>query len=487
MGVVKAAQTRTVSANFIGGVWSPAATDSSYEKRGPWQPTEVIGEFALSNPQDVAAAVDAAARAFPAWEALSIVRRASYLAEAANALERRREKVAREMTLEMGKPLREAQLEVGRTVAIFRYYASEAFRPFGERYQQQITGGEVSTRRRAVGVAGLITPWNFPCAIPAWKLAPALVYGNTVVLKLAMEAPGSGLHIAHSFEEADLPPGVLNVITGSGSTVGAALVEHPDVPLISFTGSLPVGQEIREKVAQLGKRVQLELGGQNPLIVLADADLARAAEAAFAGAFWSAGQKCTATRRIFVEATVYEPFREFLLARIENGRVGDPLDLGTEVGPIVSESQLEDVIRAISRGTDEGGVIVAGGERLDQNAYLFSPTVFEDVLDDAFLSREEVFGPVMSLYSVSDLEEAIERANRVRFGLSAGIFTSSLAAATKFERTAQAGVLHVNSSTAGVEFHAPFGGIKGSGYGPHEQGRAALDFYTDLVTVYVDS
>jgi aldehyde dehydrogenase (NAD+) len=332
----------------------------------------------------------------------------------------------------------------------------------------------------------LITPWNFPLAIPIWKLAPALIYGNTVVLKLAYEAPLTGLHVAEAFAEADLPAGVLNVLTGRGSTVGAALVEDPRVRAISFTGSVPTGHGVRDTATKAGKRVQLELGGQNPLIVMADADLGRAVEASYAGAFWSAGQKCTATRRIYVQDTVYDAFREQLLARIERGRVGDPLDPEVEVGPIVNESQFDEIMGAIERGKSDGGTVIAGGERADEHGYLIPPTVFEGVRDDAFLSCEEVFGPVTSLYRFATFDEALARANAVPFGLSTAIFTSSLASATRFSNEAQAGLIHVNSQTAGAEVHVPFGGIKASGFGPHEQGRAAIEFYTEIVTVYVD-
>ena len=319
-----------------------------------------------------------------------------------------------------------------------------------------------------------------------WKLAPALMYGNTVVLKLAYEAPRTGLHVAEAFAEAELPPGVLNVITGRGSTVGAALVRDPRVRAISFTGSVATGHGVRDEATRAGKRVQLELGGHNPLIVMADADLGRAAEAAYAGAFWSAGQKCTATRRIFVQDGVYDAFREALLERIGRGRVGDPLDPDIEVGPIVNETQFDEITGAIERGRSEGGEVVTGGERADDEAYLIPPTVFEGVRDDAFLSCEEVFGPVTSLYRFGDLDEALARANAVPFGLSASIFTSSLATSTRFQNEAQAGLLHVNSQTAGAEVHVPFGGIKDSGFGPHEQGRAAIEFYTEIVTIYVD-
>ena len=267
----------------------------------------------------------------------------------------------------------------------------------------------------------------------------------------------------------------------------AALARDPRVAAVSFTGSVGTGETVRDACVQAGKRVQLELGGHNPLIVAADADLARAAEAAYAGAFWSAGQKCTATRRIYVEEPSYDEFRTLFLARVARGKVGDPLDPEVEVGPIVSEAQLDEVTAAVERGRAEGGRVSAGGERADPDGYLFAPTVFEDVDDSAFLSCEEVFGPVTSLYRFATLDEAFERANATRFGLSAAIYTSNLATATRFQREMQAGLLHVNSQTAGADIHVPFGGIKGSGFGPHEQGRSALEFYTDLVTIYLDA
>jgi alpha-ketoglutaric semialdehyde dehydrogenase len=486
MSEVVEAPSRPAGRNYVAGEWRPAASGDTYEKRNPMRPSEIVATVASSSEQDVDAAVAAAEAAFADWAALPLAKRASYLSAAAAALEGRGEQIAQDMTTEMGKPLRESRGETARAAQILRYAAGQAFQPVGEHFEQSATGASVSTRRRPLGVVGLITPWNFPIAIPVWKLAPALVYGNTVVLKLAYESPLTGLHVAEAFAEAGLPAGVLNVLTGRGSTVGAALVRDPRVCAISFTGSVATGHDVRDEATRLGKRVQLELGGHNPLIVLADADLDRAAEAAYAGAFWSAGQKCTATRRIYVQDAVYDAFKETLLARIDRGKVGDPTDPEVEVGPIVNEQQFDGILEAIERGRREGGEVVAGGGRAHDEAYLIPPTVFEGVADDAFLSCEEVFGPVTSLYRFGDLDEAMRRANAVEFGLSAAIFTSNLAAATRFQSEAQAGLIHVNSQTAGAEVHVPFGGIKNSGFGPHEQGRASLEFYTDVVTVYVD-
>ena len=443
--------------------------------------------FAASTADDAKAAVEVALGAFPAWAALPAPARAAFLFNAADAIEARVEQIAQDMTAEMGKPLREARMEAARAAMILRYSAGEAYRPAGEVYEPSVGNQTLYTRRRPLGVAGLITPWNFPVAIPVWKLAPALIYGNTVVLKLGYEAPRTGLHIAECFAEAGLPAGVLNVLTGAGSKVGAELVSNRDVRALSFTGSVAVGHAVRNEATARNCRVQLELGGHNPFIVMSDAELDRAAEAAFAGAFWSAGQKCTATRRILVQDAVYDVFREKLLARIAAAKVGDPSDPATEVGPVVAAGPFDEILAAIERGTAEGGTIAAGGARASDEGYLIAPTVFENVADDAFLSCEEVFGPVVSLYRFSTLDEALQRANAVDFGLSAAIFTRDLHATQRFANELQAGILHINSQTAGADVHVPFGGLKSSAWGPHEQGRAAMEFYTETVTVYQDA
>src|SRR4051794_2428439 len=486
MSEVLEAPTRPALANFIGGEWLPSTSGRTYEKHSPWRPTELVGEFPASGEEDVDAAVEAALAAFPGWARTPAVKRGAILNKAADIIEQRAEQIAQDMTLEMGKPIRESRMEAVRASQVFRFYSSEGWRRSGERFEQMLTGSVAYTVQRPLGVVGLITPWNFPAAIPAWKAAPALVYGNTVVLKLAQEAPLTGLHLAACLEEAGLPGGVFNIVVGRGSEVGTPLVAHPDVKAISFTGSVPVGQGVRDQATKLGKRVQLELGGHNPVVVMADADLQRAVELVYAGAFWSAGQKCTATRRVYVEEPVYDEFRSRLVERMQSGTVGDPNDATTEVGPLVSEKQFDEILAGIERGKADGGTVLAGGERLDEEAFLIAPTLFEGVADDAFLSCEEVFGPVASLYRFSDLDEALRRANAVEFGLSAAIFTSNLGSARTFTENIEAGIIRVNGQTAGVDVHVPFGGIKGSGFGPHEQGRAARDFYTETVTVYED-
>jgi acyl-CoA reductase-like NAD-dependent aldehyde dehydrogenase len=479
--------TGSPARNYVGGEWRESASGETYEKRNPWRPSDVTGVYPASDVEDAWAAIDAAREASPAWAGLPAAQRGAFLGKAADVLEAGKERIAQEMTAEMGKPLRESRLEVLRAATILRYAAGEAWRPLGEMYAPSVANQRLYTLRRPLGVVGLITPWNFPIAIPVWKLAPALTYGNTVVLKVGYEAPRTGLHVAEAFADAGLPAGVLNVLAGSGSKAGAELVRNPEVRAISFTGSVPVGQGVREEATARGARVQLELGGHNPLVVMADAELDRAIEAAYAGAFWSAGQKCTATRRIFVQEPLYEEFREGLLARIEVGKVGDPSDPDVEVGPLVHAAAMEDVLAAIDRARGEGGTVLAGGERAHEDAFVVSPTVVEGLADDAELSCEEVFGPVTSLYRFGTLDDALKRANAVRFGLSASIFTRDLHAVQRFTEEIGAGIIHVNSQTAGADVHVPFGGIKGSSWGPHEQGRAAIEFYTEMVTVYEDA
>jgi alpha-ketoglutaric semialdehyde dehydrogenase len=473
--------------NYIGGEWRESAAGETYEKRNPWRPSAVTGVYPASDAADARAAIDAARDAFPAWSATPASTRAGYFTKAAAAIEARAEQVAQDMTAEMGKPLREARMETLRAAQILRYAAGEAWRPVGEMYEPSVPDQRLYTLRRPLGVVGLITPWNFPIAIPVWKLAPALIYGNTLVLKLGYEAPRTGLHVAECFAEAGLPAGVLNVLTGSGSKVGAEIVANTGVRAISFTGSVPVGRSVRDQATARDCRVQLELGGHNPLIVSATAELDRAVEAAYAGAFWSAGQKCTATRRILVEDSVYEAFRDKLLARVASGKIGDPADPDVEVGPVVNEGAMEEILGAIERAHSEGGTVLAGGRRADDEGYLIAPTVVEGLADDAELSCEEIFGPVTSLYRFPNFDEALERANAVRFGLSAAIFTRDLRETQRFTSEIQAGIVHVNSQTAGADVHVPFGGLKGSAWGPHEQGRAAIEFYTESVTVYQDA
>jgi alpha-ketoglutaric semialdehyde dehydrogenase len=470
--------------NLIDGRWSGAAGARTFERRNPADPFAPPGRFPDSGRADIDRAVRAAQAAFSNWASRPASERARTLTAAASLAEERAEQWAVDLTRETGKPVREARAEAARVGATLTYFAADAWLPRGEQFESSAGVGRLYTLRRALGVVGLITPWNFPLAIPAWKLAPALMAGNTVILKPAEDAPRSAMNLAAVLADAGCPAGVVNVVIGRGPAIGAALVAHEHVVAISFTGSARVGRQVRGDATARGKRVQLELGGQNPLVVMSDADLDRAVEAAYAGAFLSAGQKCTATRRIFVEEPVYEEFRERLLARIERSVVGDPADPRTEIGPLVNERSREGVLGAIERGRREGGRLLTDPQGPAGSGYYLRPALFEDVADEATLSREEVFGPVAALYSFRTLDEALARANAVEYGLSAAIFTAALASAQRFVAEAQAGVIHVNSPTTGADVHVPFGGVKGSAWGPREQGREAMDFYTEGVTVY---
>jgi alpha-ketoglutaric semialdehyde dehydrogenase len=473
--------------NLIDGSWVPAASRRTFERPNPAQPTELLGPFPDSGPPDVEAAALAAQAAFTGWAHRPGAERAAILDAAAGIAHQRAEEIARDITHETGKPLREARGEAARLATTLSYFAADAWLPRGELYAQSVTTGHVSTRRRPLGVVALITPWNFPVAIPAWKAAPALAAGNTVVLKPSEDAPTGAMHFARCLTDAGLPPGVLNVVIGRGPVAGATLVGRAEVRAVSFTGSTAVGRRVRDDATAHGKRIQLEMGGHNPLIVMSDADVDRAVAAAYAGAYMAAGQKCTATRRIFVEARIYGEFRERLLARIRQAVIGDPADDRTELGPLINERQYRAVLDAIDQARRDGARLLAGGDRGDRDGYFVAPTLFEDVDDEAPLARRETFGPVASLFRFEMLDEALARANAVEYGLSAAIFTSNLGVARRFADEAQAGVIHVNSPTTGAEVHVPFGGIKASGWGPHEQGRAAIEFYTESVTIYEDT
>jgi alpha-ketoglutaric semialdehyde dehydrogenase len=471
------------SANFIGGAWRPSVTGRTEARVNPFRPSETAGQFPQSDSEDVDAAVRAASDAARLWRSTPGPQRGAVLYRAAEVLRELSDQIVHSMALEVGKPVREALGEVQRSVELLRFFAGEGWRPVGEVFDQSARAGTISVLHRPVGVVGLLTPWNFPLSIPTWKAAPALIYGNTVVLKTAGEAPSAALYLASALQTAGLPDGVFNIVVGD-SEAGAALVEHPQVRALSFTGSDVVGQQVLQRAAPRRCKLQLEMGGHSPLLVDRDANLERAAEAAVSGAYWSAGQKCTSTRRIYVSDSIYHPFREALLARMDRLVCGDPLDSKTEVGPLAGSRQLESVMDGIGRALGEGARLSAGGNTRQDFGYFVQPTLFEDVSEDGFLSRHEVFGPVCSLYSCWDMDEAIERANSSPYGLSASIFTGDARTSARASTELQAGVIRINSPTTGGEPHVAFGGLKSSGYGPREQGRAAREFFTETVTVY---
>jgi aldehyde dehydrogenase (NAD+) len=456
--------------------------------RNPARPEEVLAETLLADEAVAAEAVSAARSAFREWRATPAAERGDVLRRAADALEARADDVGRDLALEEGKTLAEAVGETRRAVAILRYHAGLALDADGEIFPAATPETLLFSRREPVGVVVAITPWNFPIAIPAWKLAPALVSGNTVVWKPAELVPLTSVHLLEAFTQAELPPGVLNLVLGRGSVVGDALVTHPEVDAITFTGSNEVGRALQLSAVEHGKRVQLELGGKNPAIVLRDADLALAAEHVARGAFLSAGQKCTATSRVIVERSVLDELRERVATHAREWRLGDPLDPETRVGPLVSREQLESVLGYLELAHDERATVHAGGGRAERlgDGYFVEPTVLTGLAGESRVVREEIFGPVAALLPARDYDEAVALANDTPFGLTASLFTRDLGKALRFAREIRAGVVKVNQETAGLELHVPFGGMKGSSSGSREQGKVAREFFTEWKTVYME-
>jgi aldehyde dehydrogenase (NAD+) len=475
--------------NFIGGQWVQAATGKSFSTRNPADTDEVVATYALGDSADARQAVAAATDAQPRWAAMPPPKRGEVLYRAANILESRAPSVAREMTREEGKTLPEAQGEVGRAVNILRYFAGEGARLAGMAVPSERDRVFIHTARRPLGVVGLITPWNFPIAIPAWKTAPALIAGNAVVLKPSDLAPLCAVRMVQALDEAGVTKGALNLVTGPGSRVGQELVTNPNVRAISFTGSETTGSGIALEAARRRARVQLEMGGKNPTIVLKDADIADAVNTVVNAAFFSTGQKCTATSRVIVEEPVASRFTEALVERTRKLRVGNGLEPGVEVGPSVDENQLGTVLEYVDIGRKEGARVQCGGERLAEGGfkrgYFSSPAVLTDVAPEMRVAQEEIFGPVLAVLPARDLDDAVRIANGIRFGLSAAICTKSLSAAFEFINRIETGLVMVNLPSAGVDYHVPFGGSKESSFGVREQGPAALEFYTETKTVYL--
>ena len=474
--------------NYIAGEWRPAASGETMENRNPADREEVVGLFASSGAADVDAAIAAAEEAYRSWRFSSPITRANILHKAANILESRIPEVGRELTREEGKTLKEGIGETTRAVQILRYFAGEAQQPSGEHYPSANPHTLLYTTREPLGVVAVVTPWNFPIAIPAWKIAPALAFGNTVVFKPASLTPLTAVRLVEALDEAGLPAGVLNLVTGSASNVGDPLVRDLRVLAITFTGSNETGAELRRSAAERGAKLQLELGGKNPAIVLADADLEHALGQVVAGAMMSTGQKCTATSRAIVDRRIVDRFTEMLADRIGGLKVGDPLDAETQIGPLIDERAAERVAGEVDAAKQAGAELVAGGERpggLERGAFL-APTLFAGVDPKSRLGQDELFGPVLGVIPVDSMEEAMSVANQVKFGLSASIFTRDLGQALTFAREIEAGIVHVNSETAGAEPQVPFGGMKGSSSYSREQGKASREFFTQVKTVYID-
>ena len=455
------------------------------ESLNPSNTNEIVARVPQGAAAEVDAAVAAAKAAFPAWSDASPEVRSDILDRASNILMDRREQVGRLMAREEGKTLQESIGETARSARILKYFAGEALRVHGQNLMSVRPGVEIQTYRQAVGVVGLITPWNFPVAIPAWKIAPAIAFGNTVVIKPAGFSSATAEALVAILHEAGLPRGVVNMVIGEAE-VGRAIVAHKDVDGLSFTGSQGVGASVGKGAMERQARLQLEMGGKNPLVILDDADLERAVAIALDGSFFSTGQRCTASSRLIVQDGIHDRFVQMLGEKVRALKVGDALDPVTQMGPAVSEKQMENSYRYIDNARDGGGRIITGGERLklDNPGWNVQPTLIADTDATSQINTEEVFGPVASTIRVKDYEEALGIANGVEFGLSAGIATTSLKYARDFQRRAQAGMVMVNLPTAGVEYHVPFGGSKKSSYGAREQGFAAVEFFTQQKTAY---
>lgn len=472
--------------NYIDGQWIEGP---QFENRNPADIGEVVGLHVSGTPADVAQAAEAARSAFPTWSGLTGPARGAYLFKVADLLDQRFEQVAKEMTLEEGKTLPEAKGEVRRAINIFRYFAGEGSRFAGVLAPSERDRVQMFAVRKAIGVVGLITPWNFPSAIPAWKLAPALLCGNTVIVKPASASPLSAWRIVEACHDAGIPKGVVNFVAGSGGSLGKALIDAPALKAISFTGSCGVGHKLHADASARRLRIQLEMGGKNPTIVLADADFNSAVENVANASFFSTGQKCTATSRAIVEDSIYDRFVAALAERTRGLKVGNGMEPGIEIGPCVDEGQMNTVLHYIELGRKECGEPLAGGHRLagpgfDQGWFV-EPTLFADVDPNAAISREEIFGPVLAVTRARDFQHAMELANSSEFGLSASIQTSNVSRVFEFIHGMQAGLLTINLPSAGVEYQLPFGGTKESSFGPKEQGPAAMEFYSDYKTIYL--
>ena len=472
--------------NYINGEW--VCGEAAFENRNPADTRDLVGTFVKGSPSDAAAAAESAQAAFPAWASMTPPARGAYLFKIADWLESRLDELAEQMTREEGKTLPEARGETLRSIHIFRYFAGEGARMPGMLVPSERERVFMYSLRKPLGVVGLVTPWNFPSAIPAWKMAPALIAGNTVVLKPASAAPLSAWRLAEACHAVGVPPGVVNFVAGPGAELGEALVNAEPLKAVSFTGSCETGNWLHARASRRRLRIQLEMGGKNPTIVLDDADLNSAVGNTVQAAFASTGQKCTATSRVIVEDGVHDAFVDALIERTKALTVGNGLQPGVDVGPAIDQAQLDTNMRYVEIASRDGAKLEFGGRRLTgadyDHGYFFEPTVYTGVERNMRIAREEVFGPLLAVMRARDFEHAIELANSVAFGLSASIQTANASRVFEYVEKIEAGLLTVNLPSAGVEYQLPFGGTKDSSFGPKEQGPAALDFYTDYKTVY---
>lgn len=487
MATVTPAGQETICPNYINGQWARSRSGQALERRNPADLQDRIGYAPLSTRGEVREAINAAGLARPSWRDTPAPARGKIILRAARLLEDQKDELARLLTREEGKTVAESLGEILRSVNILEYIAGEARRLTGETLPSELPRNFAYTIRQPLGVVGLITPWNFPVAVPVWKIAPALVCGNTVVWKPSELTPFTSRKVVEIFAAAGLPAGALNMVHGRGEEAGDELVGHPDVRAISFTGSCEVGGVIYANAARQMKKVQCEMGGKNPVIVLEDADLELAADNTVAGAFGSTGQRCTATSRVIVEESVADRFVAMLVERAGKLKVGNGSEAGINVGPSVDDAQFKKVLNYIDAGKREAQ-LVCGGERAKgaQEGYYIAPTIFDHVAQNARIAQEEIFGPVLSVTRVKDFDEAIAAANNIRFGLTASIFTTDSNRIFQAADRLECGMVHVNSPTVGGEAHVPFGGIKATGIGERETGSTAIDFYSELKVVYVD-
>jgi alpha-ketoglutaric semialdehyde dehydrogenase len=476
--------------NFVNGEWVEPRSGNAYENRNPANTDELVGMFVSSSSEDVDAAVDAAQAAYKTWRLVPAPKRAEILYRAAELLTQRKEELSRDMTREMGKVLAETRGDVQEAIDMTYYMGGEGRRLFGQTTPSELPNKFAMSVRQSIGVCGLITPWNFPMAIPSWKMMPALVSGNTVVLKPAEDTPLSSYHLVQVLMEAGLPPGVVNLVSGDGPNAGAPLAQHLGAPVISFTGSTAVGRLIAQACAPQFKHCSLEMGGKNIIIVMDDANLELAVEGAVWGGFGTSGQRCTAASRLAVHKSVYKEFVTRFVDRVKRLKVGNGLDAATEMGPCINEEQLKTVAKYVGIGKDEGAKLLTGGARLEDGAYakgwFHQPTVFGDCDANMRVAQEEIFGPVVSIIPIESFEQAIEVANGVPYGLSASIYTRDVNKAFQATRDLFTGIVYVNAPTIGAETHLPFGGTKQTGNGHREAAIAAIDFYTEWKTLYID-
>jgi len=476
--------------NFINGKWIGAESGRTFENRNPANWDEIVGIFPKSGKEDVEKAVRAARVAFEKWRLVPAPKRGDILRKVGDLLTDRKEEIARQMTREMGKVLAETRGDVQEGIDTAYYASSEGRRLFGHTVPSELPNKFNLAMRVPIGVAGVVTPWNFPMAIPTWKIFPALLSGNTVVFKPASDTPATATTLVEVLLEAGIPEGAINIVHGGGSEVGNAIVGHPDVDLVSFTGSTLVGKKISQVASSTLKRVSLELGGKNAQLVMDDADLDLALDGVVWGAFGTTGQRCTATSRLILHEAIYDTFMGMLTARIKKLRLGDGLDESVEVGPCVNEGQRETVESYVAIGKEEGATLVVGGKRPSAaglaKGWFYEPTVFTDVKPDSRIAQEEIFGPVLSVIRTSSLEEGIKILNGTVYGLSSSIYTKNVNSAFRAIQEVRAGITYINAPTIGAEAHMPFGGVKQTGNGHREGGWTVYDFFTEWKTVYVD-